>query len=236
MNVMFATAALTQDEADNILDELEKLPENPKVVLVGTGEELDYYYRDAFEMNLTVRQLENKPRPYAEVMEEKIRAIEPFCDDDSVVFCIDPDYSLNIHVVEFIDKIFSENSEVNYLSLLRGPGVSDGDITLSGFRFRLWGSCMGGSIVARWSVFKKHVAEFFAECGNKGMFDQDFWNFLHLRYFTPRVVYTLADSFSLIQHCNLGSRYRNSGGHARFGHLYAVNFDGKCNPFSLIGG
>jgi len=91
---------------------------------------------------------------------------------------MDDDYFLNQYTYKVMKRVFAENEEVNYLSLLRGPGLAPTEeeiINLSGFNFMKTFSCLGGSLIVRWKVFKEHFKEFLEIHGTENMFDQIFF-------------------------------------------------------------
>lgn len=176
-------------------------------------------------------------RPYTMIIKDKFDFVSEYATDDSVVCLYDDDYAYNPYALEAARVLFEENPEVNYASFLRGAGLQGEDETLSGWKFIRWSSCMGGSTIVRWSVFKQHAAAFFESCGLvgyfdapvriKGVFGQSYWVFLQQKYGLTRQVYTLAWPFSLVQHCQFGSMY----GHDKDGHTYAVDYDPLANIF-----
>jgi hypothetical protein len=233
MKVVMCVATMTQNRAIEFMEGARKVYGDFLVVVVGTGEDL---------MNLTFTmrhetttatcvQLENKPRQYAEVMLEKFRAVTPHCDDDTIVIMIDDDYSVNPFAIEFIDKIFSENPRVDYMSVLRGSGLIEANIEmLSGLPFMRCHSMMGGSMIVRWSTFKSHAQTFFDQHGIWSMFDVPYWSHLGKHYGINDVVYTLMGPCSLMQHCNLGSNYRGK----EEGHAYGEFYDSRINIMEWV--
>jgi hypothetical protein len=228
MKVVMCVATMTQNRAIEFMEGAEKVFGDFKVVVVGTGDALDApLLQDAYDiMRAEVVQLENRPRQYAEVMLEKFRAVMPHCDDDTIVIMTDDDYIFHPCLVEFVDKIFSENTRVDYVSVLRGSGLVEANIEmLSGFPFMRCHSMMGGSMIVRWSAFRGHAQTFFDQHGIWSMFDVPYWSHLSKHYGINDVVYTLMRPCSLMQHCNLGSNYRGK----EEGHTYGEFYDSRMN-------
>jgi hypothetical protein len=237
MNLIICVATMSQERMEDFLKGVAKDTfYNNRVIVIGTGEPLEHDpYGDAYyDLNPWIVQLDNIPRQYALVMKEKVKALTPFCNDETIVVLPDDDYDFNPYATSVIRKVFAENPEVDYLSLLHSPSIPDGDVYLSGLQFFRVGSCMGGSMIARWKVFKNHAESFFKKFGTDNMFDQLFWIYLRDELKIKDPVYTLTNPCSLVQHCNLGSEYRNSKMGGEW-HHYAVNFDSRSNPFKLIG-
>jgi hypothetical protein len=182
---------------------------------------------------LVYRQGNPEKRSFAQVMKEKVKFVDEYeyADVDSIVWFADVDYFVHAQALRVMKIIFEENPRVNYLSLLRGPDVPDGNINLSGWLFIKWGSCMGGCTCARWSIFKKHAEGFFKKHGTNNFFDQLFWTFLWKEYGIGSSVYMMTWPFSLWTHCQLGSVY----GHDKWphGHMRAINFDPRADVFDL---
>ncbi len=199
-------------------------------------------FSDVF-IHIESKKVLNIKRRYSSVMWEKVQAcLEGEMTSDSDIFVnLDDDMFLNPHAFRFLKKIYEENPQVDYVSLLRGPGVivdRSNEVSLSGFRFFRHRSCLGGALTARWSVFKGDVDGFFnvncvtgEDAGTGGMFDQSFFDYLITNENKHKVVYTTRD-FSLIQHCNLHSIYADERKDL-LSHMYAVNFDPRMNPFDF---
>lgn len=228
MKTVMCVATMTQNRAIEFMEGARKVYGDITAIVVGTGEDLT-------NLSLTMRhettqaivvQLENRPRQYAEVMFEKVKAVTPYCDDDTILITTDDDYVFNPHLVEFADKIFSENPQIDYLSVLRGSGLIETNIEiLSGFPFMRCHSMMGGSMIVRWKAFETHARSFFDKYGLTNMYDVPYWKYLEEHFGLQNVVYTLMGPCSLMQHCNLGSNYRGK----EEGHAYAENFDPRMN-------
>jgi len=192
--------------------------------------------KDSEELVVPIFTQKGNPekRPYNQIIQEKVEFISRYADDDSVVWLADVDYACSPYALRVMQTIFEENPQVDYLSLLRGPGVPEEvvNIELSGVPLFRWVSCMGGSIMTRWSTFKTHIKEFFAQGPTNPWFDGpvgvSFWPFLKERYGITNPVYTIGRP-SLLQHCRLeGSFYRDDK--AGSNHMYACNYDPLTNP------
>lgn len=229
MNVILCVASINSDKIDGFLRDFEHLrrtSNEDKVIVVGLGEPLESYYLDVCHIADIYKQLDNRPRPYAEVMWEKLTVMAPFCKEETIAFLTDDDYSFNPNVFRFAKKIFFENSEVNYASFLKGPGVIPDEIVqLSGFPFFRHHSCMGGSLVVRWKTAFPLMQKFLLQVGLQGGFDQEFWDYLEEITEEKNHVYTLWH-YSLQQHCDLGSSYPENSSW----HMYGENFDNRIDP------
>lgn len=218
------------------------------LVVVNTGaveEKFSENEKTEYSMNCTYRSILNKKRRYASVMKAKVETclMSKFTKEEFIFMNLDDDMSLNPHALSFARLIFEENPHVDYLSLLRGPGVMVNDMNeayLSGFRFFRHPSTLGGAIIARWSTFKRDVTGFFDQnsvteddAGSGGMFDQSFFFYLKRSLGRSYEVYTLRD-FSLVQHCNLVSSYSEERKDL-LSHMYAINYDPRMNPMSFQG-
>jgi hypothetical protein len=227
MNIVLTVASISSDRIEDFLQGLENIrrtSSEDRIIVVGLGEPLESYHLDLMHIADVHKQLDNRPRPYAEVMYEKIITMASYCGEETVAFLIDDDYVLNPNAFGVAKKIFFENPEVNYASLLRGPGVQPEEIVkLSGIPFFRNHSCMGGSMIVRWKSFFMTVNSFFREKGTGGMFDQEYWDYLEETTGEKDQIYTIWPC-SLVQHCDLGSHYDNSSGHM-YGGAYDPRID-----------
>ncbi len=218
-------------------------PEDFKTIIINTGnkfsEEEKRYITNCSYISLI--EVESKKRFYSSVMLLKVNNSAPFCNDETIFFNTDDDYSFNEHTFEFAKKVFEENNFVNYLSFLRGPGVELNEnelVTLSGQYFYKSSSAMGGAMIIRWKVFYPLAMEFFKETemteenpGNAHHFDVPFWHYLKEK--TGDCVYTIYP-YSLMQHCNLVSNYLDEKGKlGKMNHMHAINYDPRFNPFEF---
>jgi hypothetical protein len=230
VNVILCVASISSDRIEDFLQGMETIirtSNQDKIIVVGLGEPLESYHLDVCHVADIYKQLDNRPRPYAEVMYEKITTMAPFCNEETVAFLIDDDYIMNPNAFRVAKKIFFENPEVNYVSLLKGPGVQPEEIVkLSGIPFFRSHSCMGGSMTIRWKTFLPMVQRFFEKCGMNNQFDQIFWDFIEEETGEKDQVYTIWNC-SLIQHCDLGSHYDNDSGH-----MYGEAYDPRINLLS----
>ncbi|MFA4845079.1 MAG: hypothetical protein WC654_00785 [Patescibacteria group bacterium] len=205
---------------------------------------------DGSHARLTVPNMEtgtvtisDRPRKYASVMYEKIRIASPWCDGDTIFCNVDPDYSLNSYALEVAHEVMRDNPQINYLSLLKEPGMADltiPRIELSGWRFCMQPSAMGGAMICRWSHFGPNVQEFFREYGvtgdmpgRAGGFDQEYWRFLTRRAGGNSRHVAMSD-IGWVQHCNTVSNYLESkGAEGVLSHMYSLDFDPRMNPFEI---
>lgn len=205
-----------------------------RTIIIGTGESLaiNTLNEDVHLINPMLIQEENKRRWYAEIIKMKIEVLQMANDYDFVVLP-DDDVVFNPFAFKVAKKIFEENENVNYLSLLHGPGViCDNPIKMSGFDFYHAHSCMGNSLICRWPVFRDDCLEFFEKHGTDNMFDQLFFQFLDERDGTDKHVYTIY-GISLAQHCNLISHYIEDRNNDPKQHMAGINFEPLGNPFLL---
>jgi hypothetical protein len=227
MNIILCVASISSDRIEDFLQGMETIirtSNEDKLIVVGLGEPLESYHLDVCHVADFYKQLDNRPRPYAEVMYEKIITMAPFCGEETIAFLIDDDYVMNPNSFRVAKKIFFENPEVNYASFLRGPGMQPEEIVkLSSVPFFRTHSCMGGSMIVRWKSFFMTVNSFFRERGTGGMFDQEFWDYLEEATGEKDQVYTIWNC-SLAQHCDLGSHYDNDSGHM-YGEAYDPRID-----------
>jgi hypothetical protein len=230
MNVVLCVASISSEKIDGFLSGIRDLRRNSnedKVIVVGLGEPLESYYLEESQVVDIYKQLDNRRRPYAEVIWEKIITMAPFCREETVAFLIDDDYAVNPNIFRVAKKIFFENPQVNYLSLLKGPGViPDEMIQLSGIPFFRHHSCMGGSLIIRWKVAFPVIQKFLIKCSLTGGFDQEFWDYLEEITEEKNHVYTIWP-YSLMQHCDLGSSYPENSSW----HMYGESYDPRVNPF-----
>lgn len=165
----------------------------------------------------------------------RIKHLEEFgVEDNDIIMAYDDDYVFNPYFLKFTTKIFSENKDINFLSLLKPEDFHrhpEWKIEKrSGFGFIRHPSCMGGSSMYRWGAFKEHIYDFFtlyqidgkSSCGDS-TFDQSIWKYIKGR--DPNFTFWHLCDFSLVQHCNYGSYWD------RDGHTYGASFDPCVNPF-----
>lgn len=241
---------------------LNKLRYNDTLLIVGTGEStpndtlkstvciakdiarnksLDY----DFIPDIRYASIPPMPRRYASVMYEKIRICEEegLSDDNTILFNCDDDYHYNPHAFELARRAFEHFKDMDYLSLLRGPGIDENKVEtvpFGGLTLAKLGTCMGGSMVARWSKFRPTVKRFFKGfgvngevAGKAGMFGVEYWKFLHPHIQNKTPVWTLMD-FSLVQQCNTISYFvKEKKSKGPLQHMYGVNYDPVCDPFKL---
>jgi hypothetical protein len=186
-----------------------------------------------------IKRIEGRKRLYSQIMFNKFHFASEVCQDDDVYWNADDDYVFNPYWADFVIKLFSENPEIQYLSLLKEKFFYEKVNIKSGFSMGIQPTCMGGALGIRWSTFKEHMSEWLTahqvsdeSPGYGGMFDVEYWPWLHKKMGTRDVVYAPSD-FSLIQHCNLVSNYLETKAN-RVSHMYATNFDPCCNPFNLL--
>jgi hypothetical protein len=238
------------DRIDNFLGDYrrcyDKLVElygfEPMLVITNTGGELSKSTCEAIErLNGVVNNYPEKRRTPRDLVFLKVKGIEPFTKGDPIIVAWDDDYSMNPYALAFTWKIYQESKKVNYLSLLKPMDKQDWwewD-KVCGFDFAVAKTMVGGSSSYRWSVFSKHIYDYFSHykvdgkgkytIGEKKSFDQTFWQFIESR----EVIKTYhLWNLSLIQHCNYGSIYKERG--ARLGHYYGRFYDPFCNPFELM--
>jgi hypothetical protein len=231
MKFIVSVASMDQSRLDGFLDVLEKCdkPKDYRVLVLGTGGNVKINM-DRWKLPITFKPLPEKKRYYGEVIFEKVQMAKHLIDEDGIFVNIDDDYFLNQRALTFTERIMNDNPQVNYLCLLRGPGVNITQTEeLSGVPFFRHGSSMGGSLITRWPAFHSMVEEFFKEYPLENMFDQDFWGHLERKTGEKNHVHTLV-YFSLVQHTNLGSHYQKAMGE----HMYAENFDPRMDPFEWI--
>ena len=236
MKITICVASKSNDRLDGFLKYLSLCHlKGAKLLILGTGEEL--YINSLAEhiqiVNPIVTQIENEPMWYARVMKEKLNLLKNSGDHD-IVFLTDDDYMFNPWAISVAKKIFMENEEVDYLSLLSGPGLiptEDEIINLSGFNFMKVHSCMGGSVIARWNTFLIDMESFFAKNDIDNQWDQLFWQFLDIQNGTNKHVYTILD-ISLMQHCNLISHFVHQKENVRV-HMRGVDFEPLGNPYLI---
>jgi hypothetical protein len=232
MDIIVCTASKNQGRLDGFMEEvnLSLFPfENLKIVVVDTIGNMKVE-TDSNCYRIVPDKLGDFFEP-STVMSKKFDAVDGMADDKSIVMMLDDDYSINPHALALSQQIMEENNEVNYLSLLRGPGVVNPDIiNLSGWDFFQWPSCMGGSVIMRWSICRAHMQSFFFQKRGEA-WDSVYWRFLASEFGIIKPVYTLAD-FSLMQHCNLVSSYVGRRG-GLFDHMYGINFDPRLDPFIM---
>jgi hypothetical protein len=229
MNVILCVASISSERIEGFLQEIENLirtSNQDKVMVLGLGEPLESYHLDICHIADVYKQLDNRPRPYAEVIWEKLLFVAPYCNEDTVLLLADCDYSFNPNIFKFAKKIFFENPEVNYASFLKGPGVQPEEmVQLSGFPFFRSHSCMGGSMTVRWKTTFPVMQKFLLQKGLQGGFDQEFWDYLEEMMGEKDHVYTIWP-YSLQQHCDLGSSYPENS----HWHMYGENFDNRIDP------
>jgi hypothetical protein len=232
-NVVVVTSVYNERSFWRLLDSLGDATEE-KPIVVDTNDVFNEILRpDTFHLVKVPPRLRN----YASVMYARIQAAEHYCDNNTILCNFDDDYILNPHVIDFAQRVFDENEEIDHLSLLRGPNVPDmGERIYSwkGFNFIKWPSCMGGSLMVRWKKFYPLVSEYFEkylvsleDSGRGGMFDQSYFKFLSEKFGHNWHVYTLLN-YSLVQHCDYGSIYGHNG------HMYAERFDPIVDPLEKL--
>jgi hypothetical protein len=247
LKVIICIAYYNKDRLPLLLKNIDdcSLLSDDILVLVDTNSKSENVISGYNNIKYFVKRISGGKRKYASVMYEKIRTCRELVNnfDNTIFVNLDDDVFLNQSYFKFLKRIYEENESVDYVSLLRGPGVivdEKNEANLSGFRFFRHHSCMGNSLTARWSVFKEDVLGFFEyfnvsgeDAGRGGMFDQIFFNYLSSVKNKEKVVYTIRD-FSLMQHCNLGSVYADER-KDKLSHMYAINFDPRMNPFQFAG-
>jgi hypothetical protein len=178
---------------------------------------------------------EDRVVPPTEQMKMRMEIVRDICVDGDILCNFDDDYIFNPYWMKFARKIFEDNEQVHYLTLLKMiPGcglVCNGHeserVKLSNFNFAMVKSAMGGSFMARWKYFKHHMSTFFSTYGNDNQYDGVFWDIVNRYYGRSHSIYMSYD-FSLYQHCNLVSQY----GH-HWPHAYGTDFDPIVNPFEV---
>jgi hypothetical protein len=159
---------------------------------------------------------------------------------NDIVCTFDDDYALNPYALKFINMIYEENVQVDFLSVMKpNQNYPASYLTkLSGFLFWVTESCIGGATTYRWKEFRKYADDYFEYyettpegSGFKESFDQTFFPYIAERIGKP-FFYHLMD-FGLVQHCNyLSYWFKQRGGTAR-SHAYGDRFDPFINPFEL---
>lgn len=244
MNTIVCVASATPERMETAIIEIGRaLLSNTKLLLI-----TNYNYSDSWSRMIDrmitsgraiLREGSSQRQHYNEIIKAKVDFIGEYANDDSIVCLWDDDYAYNSMILDVAERLFTENPEVNYASFLRGAGLQGLEEVLSGWKFIRWASCMGGSTIVRWAVFKEHVGEYLRQCGLTGKFDcqckidgvfgQSFWIFLEKQYGLKNQVWTLSWPFSLQQHCRMGGSLY---GHDVSGnHTYGVNFDPITDPF-----
>lgn len=245
MKIVICVASYTHDRLLNFLDTIySSISGSDDVLLIiETGD--PYLNLEGIcagkRPRTYIYEIERKERTFTQVTYEMIEIASMICDDNTIFMILDNDYHINPHALNFARLIMGENPEVNFLSLLRGPGTNiekQNLITLSGFNFFKWDTCMGGSSIFRWKEVCPLLKKFFEMTGiskeNTGeswAFDIDFYGFIKKEIQDPLPIYTTYD-FSLVQHCNLVSGVLNTRA-GIYDHLYAMNYDPRCDPFEF---
>ena len=207
------------------------------LLLTDTGPGIDYLKAvNKYYINVSMKWVGNlKGMGPKNLVYHRIKHIEEFgVGDDDVIMAYDDDYVFNPYFLRFTARIFRENEDINYLSLLKPEDFHIHpewkSIEKSGFNFIKHPSCMGGSSMYRWKAFKNHIYDFFEENQIDGKsqngnstFDQSIWNFIQSR--DPEFTFWHLCDYSLVQHCNYSSYWGRSG------HTYGGSFDPCVNPF-----
>jgi hypothetical protein len=190
-----------------------------------------------------VYDFSSKRRQYSSVMVDRIFAIQRYTknNEDVLIFNIDDDYSVNTQVFSFARKLFENYSEIWMASMLKHPGSSSSPrFKMLGHEFCQRASCMGGSLIFRWSKFIPLFNEFVEThhvtsetSGEGGMFDTEFFHFLQTKGIKEPV--TMIQDYSLVQHCNLGSHYIEQKGDLGIrAHMYGEDFDPYVSPWNRV--
>ena len=231
MKIVVSVASRDQNRLNGFLENLSqcRFTNNAQAMVLITGGDVRID-RKGWKAFIASKTISDVKRHYAAVIYEKFQMVKAIMQEDDIWIATDDDYQWNPHVMPFVERVMGDNPNVDYLCLLRGPGVTNIEqVALCGVPFFRHSSMMGGSVIARWKNFMPMMDGFFEEYGLEGMWDTDYWAYLQRKTGETHHIYTLV-YFSLMQQCNLGSHYQKSMGE----HMYAENFDGRMNPFDWI--
>lgn len=183
--------------------------EDIQCIFVNTGDVVPYFFR-AVEILPSARVMQIKPerRRYDSIMREKVAAVAGYCNPETILVSTDDDYVFGTHAFPWILKIFNENPQVQYMSMLRTalPPVTYEEVELSGFPFLKVGSMMGGSMVVNAYDFFEHVDEYWEGTIDDPMFDQGFFRTIK-RWTQGQAPVYMPRDFSVAQHINFVSNY-----------------------------
>lgn len=183
--------------------------EDIKCIFVNTGEVVPYFLRAIQDLpDARLMQVEAKRRAYDAIMREKIYAVTGYCNSGTILVSTDDDYIFGKHSFPLLLRLFSQNPQIDYLSLTRTalPDYPFPEVTLSGFNFLKVPSIMGGSIVANAWQFFDHLEEYWDGNVSDPMFDRGFFEFLVKKTEDKTPCYMPRD-FSIGQHINFISNY-----------------------------
>lgn len=238
MNIVVSVSSKNQERLQGFLDDIGgcHFDQGDKILVVKTGEGLEIPYTYVGNAKIERRQGKVGKRLYADIIKERNEFLQEIANEDTIIVNTDDDYSFNPYAFRVIKKVFLENPKVNYISLLKGglpTPLTIKPVIMSGFTFFKVNSCMGGSIIAKWSIFKEDVDQYIEKYNSDNMFDIGFFNFINNKYGEDSVY--MLFNFSLVQHCNLISSYLESKDErGKLAHMYGEHFDPRMNPFDVL--